>query len=144
MKVIKIAQVPPPVISEETTVVETAQFMKKEKVGAVGVTVGRRLVGIVSERDLMLRVVACGRDPKMTSVAEIMTSEIETTTGDTETSEALEIMVSKHIRHLPIVDKRGNIKGLLSLRNLLQHHVENLVDELNSLTAYFTADGPGG
>ena len=53
-------------------------------------------------------------------------------------------MVEKHIRHLPIVDTEDKLVGLLSIRNLLQHHVDDLVDQLNSLEAYFSADGPGG
>jgi CBS domain-containing protein len=105
---------------------------------------GAELVGIFSERDLMLRVVGAGLDPQKTTVGQVMTEDLETVSTETDSSDALSLMVSKHIRHLPVVDKDGNLAGLLSIRNLLQYHVEELVDQLNSLEAYFAADGPGG
>jgi CBS-domain-containing membrane protein len=73
-----------------------------------------------------------------------MTEDLETVTSETDSSDALSLMVSRHIRHLPVVDKNGDLAGLLSIRNLLQYHVEELVDQLNSLEAYHAADGPGG
>ena len=105
---------------------------------------GAALVGIFSERDLMLRIVRVGLDPKKTTVGQVMTEDLETVTSDTDSSDALSLMVSKHIRHLPVVGEDGDLAGLLSIRNLLQYHVDELVDQLNSLEAYYAADGPGG
>lgn len=144
MKVIKIAQVPAPKVTAEASVLEAVRIMEQAAVGAAAVVEGDRLVGIFSERDVMLRVVAAQRDPQKTSVGEVMTRALETATEETDSAEALELMVSRHIRHLPIVDREGNLAGLLSIRNLLRYHVEDLVQQLNSLEAYFTADGPGG
>ncbi len=105
---------------------------------------GSELIGIFSERDLMFRVVGAGLDPEKTAVRQVMTEDLETVSTETDSSDALSLMVSKHIRHLPVVDDDGNLAGLLSIRNLLQYHVEELVDQLNSLEAYYAADGPGG
>ncbi len=112
--------------------------------GASAVLDDDQLVGIFSERDVMLRVVCAEKDPATTSVSDVMTPDVKEATGNTESGEALEFMVEKHIRHLPIVDYEDKLVGLLSIRNLLHYHVDDLVDQLNSLEAYFTADGPGG
>ena len=53
-------------------------------------------------------------------------------------------MVSQQVRHVPILDHEEKVVGLLSMLKLLQHHVEDLVDQLQSLEAYISADGPGG
>ena len=144
MKVIKIAKVPPPGVSADAGVLDAVSTMKEAKMGACVVFENNKLVGIFSERDLMLRVVAAGLDPDKTPVREVMTTNLEILTTRADSSEALALLVSRHIRHVPIVEEDGSLAGLLSVRDLLQHHAEDLVDQLNSLEAYFAADGPGG
>jgi CBS domain-containing protein len=102
------------------------------------------LRGIFTERDLMLRVVLRHRNPKSTRVSEVMTSPAETITDATPEEDALVHMVERHVRHLPIVSTRGELKGMLSLRNLLEHRVDELARELHSLDQYLSNDGPGG
>ena len=144
MKVIKLAQVPPPSVLVDASVLDAVRSMQRAENGACVILDNNKLVGIFSERDLMLHVVAEGLDPDKTAVREVMTTSLETLTTEAESSEALDLMVSRHIRHLPIVEKDGSLAGLLSVRNFLRHHAEDLGDQLNSLEAYFTADGPGG
>ncbi len=144
MKVIKIAKVPPPGVSADAGVLDAVSTMKEAKMGACVVFENNKLVGIFSERDLMLRVVAAGLDPDKTPVREVMTTNLEILTTQADSSEALALLVSRHIRHVPIVEEDGSLAGLLSVRDLLRHHAEDLVDQLNSLEAYFAADGPGG
>lgn len=144
MRVIKIAQVPSPTVSVNATVFDAVRIMEQARGGACAVVDGDKLAGIFSERDVMKRVVRTRLNPEQTHVSEVMTTSLETIQTDTDSTEALELMVSKHIRHLPVVNPDGSLAGLLSVRNLLQYHVEELVDQLNSLEAYFTADGPGG
>lgn len=144
MRVIKVAQVPPPTVSVDATVFDAVRIMEQARGGACAVIDGEKLAGIFSERDVMKRVVRTRLNPEQTHVSEVMTTSLETVQTEADSTEALELMVSKHIRHLPVVNPDGSLAGLLSVRNLLQHHVEELVDQLNSLEAYFTADGPGG
>ena len=144
MKVIKLAQVPPPSVAVDTTVLSAAMSMRNARIGAAAVLEGDELVGIFSERDVMLRVVVPRLDPEATTVREVMTTAVQTVGEEAEAGEALEVMVSRHIRHLPVVNSENRVTGLLSVRNLLQHHIEELADQLNSLEAYFSADGPGG
>ncbi len=144
MKVIKIAQVPPPAVTVDATVLEAVWNMQNARTGAAAVLEGDQLVGIFSERDVMLRVVAAQRDAAATQVQQVMTSLVKSVSEDQDAGDALELMVSNHVRHLPILDSQGSLTGLISIRNLLQHHVEELADQLNSLESYFLADGPGG
>lgn len=144
MKVIKLAQVPPPSVEVDSTVLSAAMSMRNARIGAAAVLEGDKLVGIFSERDVMLRVVVSRLDPEATTVREVMTTAVQTVGEDAEAGEALEVMVSRHIRHLPVVNSENRVTGLLSVRNLLQHHIDELADQLNSLEAYFSADGPGG
>jgi CBS domain-containing protein len=144
MRVVKIAQVPAPGVAADSSALDAVRTMKEVQGGACAVMDGSELIGIFSERDLMFRVVGAGLDPEKTAVRQVMTEDLETVSTETDSSDALSLMVSKHIRHLPVVDDDGNLAGLLSIRNLLQYHVEELVDQLNSLEAYYAADGPGG
>ena len=144
MKVIKLAQVPPPSVKVDATVLSAAMSMRNARIGAAAVLEGDQLVGIFSERDVMLRVVVPRLDPEATTVREVMTTAVQTVGEEAEAGEALELMVARHIRHLPVVNSENRVTGLLSVRNLLQHHIDELADQLNSLEAYFSADGPGG
>lgn len=144
MKVIKLAQVPPPSVKVDATVLSAAMSMRNARIGAAAVLEGDQLVGIFSERDVMVRVVVPRLDPEATTVRDVMTTAVQTVGEDAEAGEALEVMVSRHIRHLPVVNSENRVTGLLSVRNLLQHHIDELADQLNSLEAYFSADGPGG
>jgi CBS domain-containing protein len=144
MSLLKIASVPPAAIAPDTTVLEAVEVMAEHSVGAVAVVEKGELRGIFTERDLMLRVVLRHRNPKSTRVSEVMTSPAETITDATREEDALVHMVERHVRHLPIVGTRGELKGMLSLRNLLEHRVDELARELHSLDQYLSNDGPGG
>ena len=144
MDLLKIASVPAATVSPESTVYDAVKLMNEQRVGAVAVADGGLLAGIFTERDLMIRVVLDGRDPKKTSVGEVMTPECISAKKDMSMGEALLIMTDKHFRHLPVVDEDNKVLGLLSIRNLLHNRVDKLSQELDSVVAFFTADGIGG
>ena len=96
-------------ISRTATVQDAIQAMAGAKVGSVAVVDENVLEGIFSERDVMLRVVAEGRDPKTTTVEEVMTSPVQTIQKRTTGEQDLRIMVQNHIRHLPVVDETGKV-----------------------------------
>jgi CBS domain-containing protein len=123
---------------------EAVEVMAERGVGAVGVVENRMLRGIFTERDVMLRVVLRGRDPKLTLVSDVMTAPAETVSEDTTEEAALVQMVERHVRHLPIVTNDGKLQAMLSIRNLLEHRVDELARELHSLDQYLLNDGPGG
>jgi CBS domain-containing protein len=144
MGLLRIARTPLVTVRADATVMEAVRTMDRESIGAVAVTQGNALVGMFSERDLMLRVVSERRDPEQILVRDVMTSPVETIHRDSTADEALKLMLDKHIRHLPIEDRDGKLAGMISIRNLLHDKVEELTDQLDSLEAYFTADGFGG
>lgn len=144
MGLLRIARTPLVTVNPEATVMHAVRTMAEESIGAVAVMEGSRLVGIFSERDLMLRVVSEKRDPDQTRIREVMTTPVETIPRDSTVDDALKVMLEQHIRHLPILDRDRRLSGMISMRNLLHEKVEELTDQLDSLEAYFTADGFGG
>jgi len=107
------------------TVLEAARYMMERNVGALPVLRNGDLVGIVSERDIMNRVVAVGRTPGTTSVSEIMTANPRAVAADESIEECLFIMREYGFRHLPIVDGK-ELKGLVSLRDVLMHQAAEI------------------
>lgn len=144
MSLLKIAHVPPASVEPDASVLQAVEVMAEEGVGGVAIVEGGRLRGIFTERDVMLRVVLKSRRPQDTKISEVMTSPVETATEETTAEEALTHMLDRHLRHLPIVGENGQLLGMLSIRNLLEHMVEDLSRELHSLDQYLLNDGPGG
>jgi CBS domain-containing protein len=107
------------------TVLEAARYMMEHNVGAVPVLRNGELIGILSERDIMNRVVAVGRTPGTTAVSEVMTANPRAVPADETIEECLFIMREFGFRHLPIVDGK-DLKGLVSLRDVLMHHAAEL------------------
>ncbi len=147
MSLLKIAQVPPATVGLDQTVLEAVEMMSEHAVGAVAVVDpahGSAVKGIFTERDLMLRVVLRQLHPARTKVRDVMTSPAETISEEVTAEEAFGTMMGKHMRHLPVISGDGQVLGMLSVRNLLEHMVEDLQRELHSLDLYLSADGPGG
>jgi CBS domain-containing protein len=108
-------------IGPDATVLDAALLMNDHKIGSLVVTHGGRLVGIITERDLMVRIVALRRDPAATAVRDVMTSELLCGRIDTSLDEARGVMMNRRIRHLPIVDEDDHLLGLVSIGDLNAH-----------------------
>ena len=131
-------------VSRTATVMEAVELMASAKVGSVLIVDNNHVEGIFSERDVMLRVVMEGRDPKRTNVEEVMTANVHSISPQTTGDEALRIMLQEHIRHLPVVDEKGRAQAIVSMRTLLEEKVMELHNQLDSLESYISADGIGG
>jgi len=105
-------------VEADRTVLEAARFMMEHKIGALPVLRDGQLVGIFSERDVMNRVVAVGRMPGTTRIAEVMTSNPRGVDVGESVEECLFLMKEFGFRHLLIVSGK-ELKGLVSLRDLL-------------------------
>lgn len=140
----KIRTGQPTIVTSSSTVAEAAEAMSKNRTGACVIIDDGRLRGLFTERDLMNKVVAKGLAPASVKVIEVATTKLITATADMAEAQALRTMIEKHIRHLPIVDDKGVFVGMLSLRKLLQHRVDELSVQLESLHAFISADALGG
>jgi CBS domain-containing protein len=118
--------------------------MAAARIGSVLIEDDGRVAGIFSERDVMLRVVLENRDPKGTTVEEVMTTPVHVISMKATGDQALTIMVQEHIRHLPVVDEQGRAQAIVSMRSLLQEQILELHQQLDALESYITADGIGG
>jgi len=112
-------------VESTRTVLEAARYMMEHNIGALPVLRSGDLVGILSERDVMNRVVAVGRTPGTTAVSEVMSANPRAVPADESIEECLFIMREFGFRHLPIVDGKDLI-GLVSLRDVLMHHTAEI------------------
>jgi CBS domain-containing protein len=144
MGLLRIAQIPPPTVEPHVSVLDAVSVMARHRVGAVVVVEKGTLVGIFTERDLMLRVVQGQRDIATTLVREVMTADVMFVTEASTHEAASKVMLIEHLRHLPILDSDGRVLGLLSIRALLEERLEDLSREVSSMEQYMANDGPGG
>jgi len=122
-------------VQPEQTVCDAVHLMVQNNVGAVAVVRSAELVGIFSERDLMRRVVAENRDPRRTSIAEVMTVDLMVVSPDEDVESCLALMNQRGFRHLPVCEGRI-LKGLLSLRDVLAHKMVEKDGEVRMMRAY--------
>ena len=122
-------------VSPGTSVVDAAKYMSERNVGAVTVIDETKLVGIISERDLMKRVVAEGRDPKETRVEDVMSRRlVHGSPGDTYES-CITKMLDNKCRHLPITN--GDLViGMVSIRDLYRVDATEKAEVLEYMNAY--------
>ena len=117
------------------TVLETVRAMVERNIGAVPVLDNGQLVGIFSERDLMKRVVAEGRDPRSTSLAEVMTDDPLTISLNEELGNCMSVMRRNNFRHLPVCHE-GKLVAMVSLRDILLQDLTDKDDEVRMMRAY--------
>lgn len=103
-----------------TKVSKVAEMMRDKKVGSILISDGSGYAGIVTDADVVRRVVAEGLDPKATPVEKIMTTPILAIESTRSVVDANDIMDQEHIRHLGVIEN-GKIIGVISVRDLLRH-----------------------
>ena len=114
----------------ETSVGEAARLMAEAAQSAVLVTREGVLAGIFTERDATFRVLATDANPKTTTLAQVMTSEVLTMTADRPFGHALHLMFENGIRHVPVVDAQGIPQGLVTARDALDLEACEFGEEL--------------
>lgn len=119
----------------DVSVLEVAKMMVEHNIGAVPILQEERLVGIFSERDLMSRVVAGGKDPARTAVREVMTEDPLTVEPTSDVATCMTLMRRHGFRHLPVCEGR-DLKGVVSLRDILLHDLDEKDDEVRMMRAY--------
>jgi CBS domain-containing protein len=122
-------------VDRKTTVLDAAKTMNQRRIGAVVVTDGDRVVGIFTERDILNRIVAAGKDPKTTPIEEVMTSPMACCHRDTRLTECRTVMTQKRIRHLPVVED-GKLYGIISAGDILAGEVADQQATIEYLHEY--------
>lgn len=122
-------------VKAHTTVLDAVRFMAQVRRGAVPVIDDDRLVGMFSERDLMLRVVLAGKDPATVKVSDVMTRDLVVAEREDTHASCLAKMKKMHFRHLPVVEK-GKLVGLISLRDLLEMEAARQSEHIELLNHY--------
>ncbi len=106
--------------SPDTKVIEVAGMMNNSNVGCVVITENQCPVGIVTDRDLVTRVMATGRDPKKTAISEVMTRDPVVVEDGTGLFEAMQFIREEGVRRLPIVDSDGNLAGIITTDDIIR------------------------
>jgi len=123
----------PAVVSVLATVEDAIQVMMDKDVGAVAVIDEQGVVaGMFTERDVLAKFALSGRAANVTPVRELMSPMVEMATEETTAAEAFKVMLERHYRHLPVVDDQGRVLGILSIRNILEARIDDLLEELGS------------
>ncbi len=112
-------------IGPEASALDAAILMNERKIGSLVVLDGGRLCGIVTERDILQRLVAQRRDPAGTPVREIMTADLICCRMHTSVEEARVCMMERRVRHLPVLDELDQLCGLVSIGDLNAHEARS-------------------
>ena len=131
MKVRDILTPDAAVIHPDASLCEAAKRMHDMDIGMLPVCDGERLVGALTDRDIVIRAVARGYDPVHTPVKEVMTGRIHYCFEDDDVEHAAGIMEQRQIRRLPVLDSRKRLCGIVSLGDLaVRTHNEQLLEEV--------------
>jgi CBS domain-containing protein len=122
-------------ISPDASVLDAVKLMAEKGVGALTVMEGTTLVGVITERDYARKVILKGRASDTTTIREIMTSEVITTTGDESVEKCMNMMTDGRMRHLPVVDD-GRVVGIISIGDLVKAVIADQKEEIEHLEQY--------
>jgi CBS domain-containing protein len=117
------------------TVIDAVNTMNDNHVGSVLVMENGYPVGIFSERDVLVRVVAAQRDPRQTLVRDVMTTRLHTAELEDNILEVMKLMTDRRCRHVPVMDS-GTLVGLVSIGDLTKAMQHNLRQEVRELSKY--------
>lgn len=118
------------------TVVDAVHAMNQRCIGALVVVEGQRIVGMLTERDILVRVVDARRDPSTTRVEEVMSRPVLTVGRDATVGETMRVMTKHRCRHLPVRDRDGRLTGLISMGDLTEWIARDLEVHVVELSSY--------
>lgn len=127
--------------TRETSLREAAVMMRDGDMGAVPVVEGDRLVGIVTDRDIVVRAIAEGRDSE-TPVGQAMTSELFTVAPEDFAFQAIRLMGDKQIRRIPVVDGNGALAGIIAMADVAletedEREIAETLEEISSGASFW-------
>ena len=124
-------------IQPDASVFDAIKRMAEQGIGSLVVMQGEELAGIVTERDYARKVILKGRASDTTTVAEIMTTDVITTSPEETANNCMEVMTAKKCRHLPVVED-GKVTGMISIGDLVQAIIADQQAEIEQLEHYIS------
>jgi CBS domain-containing protein len=129
-KVRDVMSTRPRAVSPDTPVSQVAELMESEDVGSVPVVENDQLSGVVTDRDIVIRAVAKGKDPRGMPVREVSSRDIVSIGPDEDLSEALQLMATNQVRRLPVVDDENRLVGVVAQADIALEAKEKAVGEM--------------
>jgi CBS domain-containing protein len=114
----------------ETPVSQAAELMANEDIGAIPVLDSDELAGMITDRDIVVRAIARGKDPRGMPVREVCTREVVTVSDDVNLSDALKLMAAEKVRRLPVLDQENRLVGVLAQADVALAASEKTVGEV--------------
>ena len=108
----------PATVSEKDSIRDVARIMAREDTGIVPVVDGKKIVGLITDRDIVVRLVAEGKDLANSRVKEVMSRSVRSVKEDTPISEVLDLMSNAQIRRVPVVNQNNELVGILSIGDI--------------------------
>jgi CBS domain-containing protein len=108
----------PECVSEKDTIRDVARIMKDQDTGVVPVVDGKKIVGLITDRDIVVRGIAEGKDIANGSVRDVMTTSVRTVKEDASVDEVLNMMSNAEIRRIPVVNNNQEIVGIISIGDI--------------------------
>ena len=127
-------------VTPESTVLEALQLMADQNTGAVIVSSGDQVIGILSERDCVRKLDLAGRSASKTMVKDIMTRDVLYVEAGQSIEECMAVMIDKNIRHLPVYEN-GKLAGVMSVRDVLKEVVDYQKFMISQLEHYIAGSG---
>jgi CBS domain-containing protein len=120
----------PCAIDADKPVSHAAKMMKEENVGLAPIVEGDRLVGTLTDRDIVTRVIAEGKDPQTVSVREVASTNLVTVDPEQDLGEALRLMAGNQIRRLPVIEQDGRLVGVVAQADVARQADDKQTGEL--------------
>ena len=110
----------PKCLSEKDSLLEAARIMRDQDTGVVPIVDGKRIVGMITDRDIVVRAIADGKNLDSVRVNEVMTKSVRTVKEDTPINEVLSLMSSAEVRRVPVVNDKNEIVGIVSIGDVAE------------------------
>jgi|SRR5215210_3122308 len=120
----------PSTVDANQPVAEAAKLMRDEDVGIVPVVEGQRLVAVLTDRDIAIKVVAEGRDAQSTTVRDVASTDVVTIDPQQDLDEALRLMAQNQVRRLPVVEEDGRLVGVVAQADVAEHASDQQTGEV--------------
>ena len=134
MRIADVMTPDPQTVRSGDTLQSAAQLMDELNVGVLPVVDGGELIGILTDRDIVIRSTSAGQDPNTAKVSDAMTTDAQTLQEDASVEEAVEIMEERQLRRVPVVNGAGRLVGIVSLGDLAASGTPEAADALEAIS----------